>query len=380
LKGAGSEQPTRPPLPAPIWTPLRVGLLLLLAVALANIVYFALLFLVPALGPWHERPLVHILSEALILAPVLFIAIDIMFRRYTAEHRRAVAELVESEQRFQDIAENANEWIWEVDSEGRYTYASPVVERILGYRSEEVMDKHFYDLFHPDDREAVKKAAFEAFAARQPFQNFVNRNIHKDGTSVWLSTSGIPVIGPAGELLGYRGADSVINDESSVTDRLTGLLNREGFMLLGEQQFRISVRNDLSLSVLFADMDNLKQINDRWGHLEGDNALVDVARILRRCVRGSDTLSRLGGDEFVVLLSGRAGTADAAHRVLQHITDDVNAFNCKGGRRYRLSISAAVAIYDPAQPESLEQLMARADQEMYAVKQHKPGSREQAGN
>ncbi len=367
LKGAGSKKPARPPLPAPIWTPLRVGLLLLLAVALANTVYFALFVLVPALGPWHERPLVHILAEVLILAPVLFIGIDIMFRRYTAEHRRAVAELVESERRFQDIAENANEWIWEVDAEGRYTYASPVVEKILGYRCDEVMGKHFYDLFHPDDREAVKKAAFEAFAARQPFQNFVNRNVHKHGTSVWLSTSGIPVIGPSGELLGYRGADSVINDESSVTDRPTGLLNREGFMLLGEQQFQISVRNDLSLSVLFADMDNLKQINDQWGHLEGDNALLDMARILRRCVRGSDTLSRLGGDEFVVLLSGRAGTVNAARRVLQNITNAVNDVNRKGERRYRLSISAAVATYDPAQPESLEQLMARADQEMYTV-------------
>jgi two-component system, cell cycle sensor histidine kinase and response regulator CckA len=87
-----------------------------------------------------------------------------------------------------------------------------VVEQILGYRPEEILHQHFYDFFHPDDRESFKAAALAAFAARQPFQEFLNRNVHKNGQTVWLSTSGIPMLDDKGNLLGYRGADTDITE------------------------------------------------------------------------------------------------------------------------------------------------------------------------
>ena len=141
-------------------------------------------------------------------------------RQRVAELRAADAErmwvegaLRESEERFQQVAENAQEWIWEVDTHGLYTYASPIVEKILGYKPEEVVGKkHFYDLFHPEDREELKRAAFEAFAQKQPFREFVNRNVRQDGGTVWLSTSGVPVFDEEGNLLGYRGADTDITE------------------------------------------------------------------------------------------------------------------------------------------------------------------------
>jgi PAS domain S-box-containing protein len=117
-----------------------------------------------------------------------------------------------SERRFIDIAENALEWIWEVDIEGKYTYVSPVVEKVLGYKPEEVLEKHFYDLFHPEDREELKKAAFEVFVKKQSFRVFENRCIHRNGQSVWLSTSGVPTLDQKGNLLGYRGADTDITE------------------------------------------------------------------------------------------------------------------------------------------------------------------------
>ena len=122
--------------------------------------------------------------------------------------------------RFEDIAANAQEWIWEVDSQGRYTYVSPVVESILGFTPSEILEKHFYDLFHPDDREALKRAAFEGFARKQPFREFVNRNVHKDGHIVWLSTSGVPVLDNDGNLVGYRGADSDISQQIRANEEL----------------------------------------------------------------------------------------------------------------------------------------------------------------
>jgi len=129
------------------------------------------------------------------------------------ERKRAEEALKRSEQRFRDIAEHASEWIWEVDANGIYTYSSPVIKRILGYEPEEVLGKHFYDLFPLEGRDEAKEAAFDIFATKQPFRNHRNRNIHKDGHEVVLSTSGVPILDDDGSLMGYRGADADITRE-----------------------------------------------------------------------------------------------------------------------------------------------------------------------
>jgi len=136
------------------------------------------------------------------------------------ERKRAEEALRESDRRFRDVAENALEWIWEVDANGKYTYASPVVEKILGYKPEEVLKKHFYDLFHPEDREELKKAAFEVFGKKQSFHEFTNRNVNKNGKTVWLSTSGVPTLDEKGNLLGYRGADIDITERKRAEEAL----------------------------------------------------------------------------------------------------------------------------------------------------------------
>ncbi|MBM4293794.1 MAG: PAS domain S-box protein, partial [Deltaproteobacteria bacterium] len=134
--------------------------------------------------------------------------------------RQAEEALRESEKRFRDIAEHAAEWIWEVDAAGKYTYASPVVEKLLGFAPHEILEKHFYDLFVPEDREELKKAAFAAFSARQPFRDFLKRNLHKNGDVVWLSTSGVPILDHQGNLLGYRGSDSDVTDRRQAEEAL----------------------------------------------------------------------------------------------------------------------------------------------------------------
>ena len=123
-------------------------------------------------------------------------------------------KLQESEARFRDIADNALEWIWEVDTTGKYTYSSPVVKKILGYEPEEVLGKFFFDFFHPDEKKRLMKATNKAFEHKKSFRKFINRNVCKDGkTVVVLSTSGVPLFDAEGNFIGYRGADMDITDQ-----------------------------------------------------------------------------------------------------------------------------------------------------------------------
>ena len=128
--------------------------------------------------------------------------------------KQAMEQLYRSEERFRQVADNAEEWIWEVDTDGIYIYASPIIEKILGYSPEELVGKvHFYDLFAPSVREELRKGAFEAFALKAPFKNFINENLAKDGRSVILATSGAPIVDENGNLLGYRGTDTDVTEQ-----------------------------------------------------------------------------------------------------------------------------------------------------------------------
>jgi PAS domain S-box-containing protein len=142
-------------------------------------------------------------------------------RQRTAELVKTNEALRESEYRFRQVTENAEEWIWEVDADGMYRYSSMAVERILGYSPEElVLQKHYYELFDPDVREDLKKSAFTIIGQKEPFRHFVNQNIHKNGSIVILEKSGSPILDEKGNLTGYRGADMNITERKRAEDAI----------------------------------------------------------------------------------------------------------------------------------------------------------------
>jgi len=116
-----------------------------------------------------------------------------------------------SELRFKQVSEEAMEWIWEVDKDGLYTYSSPVVESLLGYKPEEIIGKkHFYDFFAPDNKLYLKEVALKNFSKKESFKNPDNTNLHKDGHVVILESNGSPIMDNEGYFIGYRGVDSDI--------------------------------------------------------------------------------------------------------------------------------------------------------------------------
>lgn len=172
------------------------------------------------------------------------------------EIKRTQDALKVSEERFQQVTENAEEWIWEVDSKGMYTYASPVVEKILGYRPEELVGKkHFYDLFTPDQSSSMRKEALKVFKARGKFIKFINKNLNKDGAVVSLETTGAPIVDHLGNLIGYRGADS------NVTERIT---NEEKLRKLSQ-----AVEQSPASIVITNTGGDIEYVNNRFIDLTG---------------------------------------------------------------------------------------------------------------
>lgn len=148
------------------------------------------------------------------------------------------------------------------------------------------------------------------------------------------------------------------------TDYLTSACNR----LQADKELRQRMQSSSAspFAVLSLDINNFKNINDRFGHAVGDEALIETVQLLQRTLRRSDTLARYGGDEFLIISD--IGDSDS----LQHMTDRIHQafslFNQQSSRPYQLSLSIGSALYDPAKPVSQERLLALADARMYQQK------------
>ncbi|MCX7027105.1 MAG: GGDEF domain-containing protein, partial [Spirochaetes bacterium] len=155
----------------------------------------------------------------------------------------------------------------------------------------------------------------------------------------------------------------------AVTDDLTGLFNRRGFALAAEQEIKHAFRRKVGLVLLFLDIDNLKIINDTFGHAEGDKAIKKAAKALRTTFRESDVVARWGGDEFVVLaLDVPKGRVPI---LINRLDDVLHKSNEKQDIAYHILFSKGFAYFDPAKPLTLSEMVKVADEMMYKDKQER---------
>ncbi|MFC2140751.1 diguanylate cyclase [Acidobacteriota bacterium] len=157
---------------------------------------------------------------------------------------------------------------------------------------------------------------------------------------------------------------------AAITDELTGIYNRRGFFALAEQQCKVANRTKRRMSLLFLDVDNLKTINDQFGHKTGDEALEDTANLLKHTFRESDIIGRIGGDEFAVLLTEHT-ESDIESVITHNIRKNFYLHNQQGNHEYYLSMSIGIARYDPEYPCSFGDLLIKADTAMYEDKKHR---------
>lgn len=187
--------------------------------------------------------------------------------------------------------------------------------------------------------------------------------------TTWLWHQAVPVDGGIAvtirDIAGRKKEEESLR-RASLTDELTGLYNRRGFLTLAEQQLRLARRQGKDLVLFFADLDGFKQVNDRFGHAAGDRTLKAVAGLLRGAVRDSDIVARLGGDEFTFMAVD--GDANAATAIRRRINQRITALNARNELAAPLSVSIGHVRVTASQPHSLEELLASADRVLYQQK------------
>ncbi|MGB7876970.1 MAG: diguanylate cyclase [Anaerolineales bacterium] len=155
----------------------------------------------------------------------------------------------------------------------------------------------------------------------------------------------------------------------SLTDELTGLNNRRGFMILANGLLKFSRRANHPLCLLYIDMDSLKKINDTFGHAHGDIALTHFAHILTQTFRDSDVIARMGGDEFAVLTID--ATEGSLNAIKERLQSNVDTHNLESGRSYSLSFSLGIIRVDLTSTYTVDALLAQADAAMYEHKKQR---------
>lgn len=263
------------------------------------------------------------------------------------------------------------------DAEGKFSFVNPAAARMLGYTPGEMIDRPVIS-FVPKDQQVVVRRADEK-RLKGISDRYELDFLHRDGSRRTILVSGGPRIQGA-QSGGTMAVLTDITDRKSMEeeirslslhDELTGLFNRRGFLTLAEHSLKTAARLKKTTALIYLDLDDLKKINDTSGHKTGDRALVEVAGILRKCFRDSDIISRLGGDEFAVLAM-EASPVDAG-ALTGRLQDRLEAFNAGPAAEagFRLSVSAGVATREPDSREPVEELLSRADLQMYERKRAK---------
>lgn len=149
-------------------------------------------------------------------------------------------------------------------------------------------------------------------------------------------------------------------------DELTNISNRRGFMVLAQHSLRLSARQNIPAALVFLDLDKFKPINDKFGHAEGDRALVAFASQMKSSFRDSDLFARLGGDEFVVLLTNTP--KQKAEEIIQRFNRSLKKYNQEADRGYDIAFSHGVVEFSPEKHLAIEELLANGDSMMYEAK------------
>ncbi len=256
-------------------------------------------------------------------------------------------------------------------------FANPAFERITGYTMNEIIGQNCRFLQASDKDQAERKLVRNAIEKGRSCRVKL-RNYRKDGQLFWNELSISPVCDEAGVVTHFIGvqkdftAQQRLEDKlyaKSMEDPLTGLFNRRGFFMLAEKRIKLAKRHGVTeFSFILLDIDDLKIINDSYGHMSGDRAIILVAKMLDELSRKSDIVSRFGGDEFLILLQGDTSPAEG---YLLRLLEKIKLLNERQILPFEVNISIGSVDFKPDDTRNLDELIHEADVLMYQNKNNK---------
>ena len=283
-------------------------------------------------------------------------------------------ELEDARLQLNIILENMSDAIYRTNMDGEVTLISKNVEHLLGYSQQEMLGTRLADYYWtPEEREKVVEAITRNRGKITNVEAILRR---KDGTPVWISTNAyVRVDEASGEPVSIEGIARDVTrqkelelklEKLALTDSLTHLPNRRALMDELNRQFVRARETKAQLSLLYIDANRFKAVNDRYGHLVGDNLLRHMAMLLKNHASGNQMIGRLSGDEFLFILP--AVDNEQAQKLARLIQQDVQA-RPMPLEQQQLSFSLAVGVSSLKDEDVAEySLLARADKAMYLSK------------
>jgi diguanylate cyclase (GGDEF)-like protein/PAS domain S-box-containing protein len=294
-----------------------------------------------------------------------------------SDRKKAQQALIQSERRFKSYVENAADILFDINSQGVIQYISPNCEQILGYKPQELTGGYLHERVF-DDQNAFSED-IRLFIANQPRPVCEYRLKHKNGSYEWYNfkftkiyeeATGETVIVCVARNINYQKEHEAQLEYLSMHDQLTGIYNRGYFF---EELKRIDQLNLYPISVLIFDLDDLKVINDKYGHAAGDDTLARTTAAVTKVLRKNDVFARIGGDEFTILLP--AASNAEAELIAQRIREVIE---CHNVHSQHPDISISIGIATKTGPvENMNTVLQLADQLMYKEKKSKKMVRDQ---
>ncbi len=286
--------------------------------------------------------------------------------RLRKKHKKALGKLKESERRFRILAESASDilYIYKFNPKKGYEFVSPSVESKLGYRASDFYNdpKFGCKIIYDDDLKIINQIETGKFEFSSPVEF---RCVDSKGRIIWFEEVVTPFYNKLGELMAIEGIMRDITERKNTEDQLaflsfhdslTSLYNRAYFE---EELKRLDTKRQLPLSVIIADVNGLKLINDAFGHKEGDKLLKSCGRVLKKCCRSEDMVARWGGDEFSMLLP-KTNEEDA-----RIVLDRINRTCLKTSEnKIPLSVSLGTAT-KLSRDEDFQSTIKKAEDSMY---------------
>lgn len=279
-------------------------------------------------------------------------------------------EIMAQNSTYADLVEQAGDWIWKVDDNGFFTYVNSRMIKITGYSTEDFIGKEFFSFMPEIEEKKTRLAFFQAMQSALPIIQYENRFVHKNGHEIVIETNALPVHDREGQVSGLKGISREVTEQVvsrqkmeylSMHDQLTGLYNRTFFE---EKLHSLQESRNYPVTMIYIDVNNMKAVNDAFGHEKGDQILKAAASILRQSLRNSEILARVGGDEFVAVLMGT--DKEIGQRIIERIKSRLVQYNSEN-KTTHLSFSMGMATSHSSET-SLQELLKTADDMMYRDK------------